>query len=339
MQLKFLVFFSFSILLSQMFLFYFAVSFVGLSRAITPQEYCSSRQSNVQGKPIYLNYWDDYYDYDLRVPINSSEGCCSMCSEASYYDCNAWSYCNKKEGCGTGCSSYMKDWKNALDSGDNTWLDQYGPEVYSDKSRQVDGQCGDKWPYKTCTLKKLATPSDKNSYKEITEGKAAEGWVSGVLSEPDYPGWMCQYNVPEKCCIPPYDPVYQCAGAWCGAEEANLVGAELLVLDVDDGVYHRYGGQYGDTPHSCCEMCRSGGCEGWTYCNRVEGCGSGCKAFLEKLYNERGGEGPPLRTECTDNDAFPFRMCSLKKISGTDYSMKSGKGEEGWVSGIVLPVS
>eukprot|EP01026_Neomeris_dumetosa_P009018 TRINITY_DN1297_c0_g1_i1.p1 TRINITY_DN1297_c0_g1~~TRINITY_DN1297_c0_g1_i1.p1 ORF type:complete len:339 (-),score=44.05 TRINITY_DN1297_c0_g1_i1:223-1239(-) len=327
----------------------FTVQVLSLDPPITPQEFCNIQNSNVQGKLVYLNYWVDsvyltvepgyiYYGYAGRETIDSPEECCHACSDQPSWDkCNAWSYCDNPDGCGEGCADYMAQWKKAVNDGDDAWVDKHAPKIYTDESREMDWQCGDKWPYKTCSLKYV---EDVDNAKQVTQGQAAKGWKSGLaLKDSDYPSWMCQNDVPDACCDGPYPPKYECANGWCGAVQANLIGAELITLDVDSGVYHRYEGPSGDTPETCCQICQSDDeCEAWTYCNREEGCGSGCEETIQAIH-EADVFKPRLETSCTDNNAFPFRLCSKKKISGTDYKMDSkGTDNEGWVSGILLPL-
>eukprot|EP01026_Neomeris_dumetosa_P034859 TRINITY_DN27922_c0_g1_i13.p2 TRINITY_DN27922_c0_g1~~TRINITY_DN27922_c0_g1_i13.p2 ORF type:complete len:273 (-),score=26.57 TRINITY_DN27922_c0_g1_i13:226-1044(-) len=256
----------------------------------------------------------------------------------SPYGCNAWSYCTKEDGCGEGCSNYIKQWKTAINKGDSDWQNKYAPEQWTDESRQMDGQCGDKWSYKTCTLKRL----DKNNVMEIKEGKAADGWVSGVVEQVEYPGWMCQYDIKPGCCGPPKEPDYECADSWCGAVKANLVGAKLLSLDANKGYYTKYGGRLGDTPDSCCAECRENPeCDAWTYCNRQEGCGNGCQKTVETLNVGLLGTSNMLSPNsiCTDSGAYVFRLCSLKKVADSDYSLvpQEGDKDQGWVSGVLIP--
>eukprot|EP01025_Chloroclados_australasicus_P023511 TRINITY_DN237_c0_g1_i1.p1 TRINITY_DN237_c0_g1~~TRINITY_DN237_c0_g1_i1.p1 ORF type:complete len:310 (-),score=15.72 TRINITY_DN237_c0_g1_i1:369-1298(-) len=297
---------------------------VVLSLHVTAQT-CSYESGNLQGRIVYLNLasYDSGYEY-----IDSAEDCCNACNQKAETSCNAWTYCDDPNGCGLGCNDYMDQWRSARDNEDWDWIDKFAPYYWIYESLQKDSECGDKWPYKTCSLK----VSDHHS-RFVENAPAAEGWVSGHTGWKDkdsiYAYFACGYNVPP---VYPQTPVmYQCPDDSCGARQSNIQ-AELIQLDVDAVTYKQFKGMVASTPAECCESCRSTSeCGIWVYCSREDGCGSGCQQFVDQL-NANNPE-QPLSGVCTGDDKYRYRMCSLKKNG--EYVEKTGFSERGWVSGVL----
>eukprot|EP01023_Acetabularia_acetabulum_P060709 TRINITY_DN729_c0_g1_i7.p1 TRINITY_DN729_c0_g1~~TRINITY_DN729_c0_g1_i7.p1 ORF type:complete len:367 (+),score=42.65 TRINITY_DN729_c0_g1_i7:135-1103(+) len=292
----------------------------------------NKRDSNLQGRLVYINI----ATYRTDESIHSADDCCKACDKFDWL-CTGWSYCNDPNGCGTGCSQYMSSWKEARDNW-NPFIDNYAPLDYTEESMQADMSCGDKWPHKTCSFKLV-----DGSSTEITQGIEASGWISGDTGVMYEDSWKCSFNDPRGCCgLSP--ALYQCADSTCDIRQSNIQ-ADLLQFDVNFERYARYGGTIGASPLECCNLCKErDDCDAWVFCNREEGCGSGCKATIQDLNDMYDGtqllSTNPLaklseQKLCTDDDRFEFRLCSLKKFKDGQYSeVTQGEAALGWVSGI-----
>eukprot|EP01024_Parvocaulis_polyphysoides_P057866 TRINITY_DN6180_c2_g1_i2.p1 TRINITY_DN6180_c2_g1~~TRINITY_DN6180_c2_g1_i2.p1 ORF type:complete len:322 (+),score=45.27 TRINITY_DN6180_c2_g1_i2:171-1136(+) len=288
----------------------------------------SKRDGSIQAELIYINI-DDYFGY---TPTNTPEDCCKSCDEISAR-CNAWRFCNDPSGCGTGCKDYFDEWQNARKNNNTAWINKNAP-IFSGNE---DWTCGDKWPYKTCSF----YIADTNS-KHINQGAQASGWVSGDKGVIGVPAWKCSFNDPPLCCGP-ITPMYECADDSCGIRK-SFIQADLLKFDQNLDVFRKYGGKYGSTPGSCCDICKENSeCDAWVFCNRKEGCGTGCRETVEQL-NKQGGNAfgalnPSTKLDvektCTKDDRFVFQSCQTRKFENGQYTeITSGEAALGWVSGI-----
>eukprot|EP01025_Chloroclados_australasicus_P020299 TRINITY_DN213_c0_g1_i7.p1 TRINITY_DN213_c0_g1~~TRINITY_DN213_c0_g1_i7.p1 ORF type:complete len:326 (-),score=20.71 TRINITY_DN213_c0_g1_i7:276-1253(-) len=289
-----------------------------------------SENSNLQGEVVAL----DYKLYNSDAHIYSAQDCCNACNSIPE-DCNSWTFCEDPNGCGTGCSKYMQEIANGGQSTFYSTLSGYS----SIKLEEVF-QCGDKWPYQTCSLK----VSD-HSTQEITQGSAAQGWRSGDNGWRTRPTWTCSYDVWRIGYAGPEHPkMYECADDSCGPRQSNLQ-AKLLDLDVDTGKYTvqqlstpdiRISFTLGGSPLECCQECKDNhSCDAWVFCNNENGCGSRCRETIQEI-NQANLTGKQYSESlCTAENKFGFRMCSLKQFENGQYSeIKSGVNAKGWVSGI-----
>eukprot|EP01025_Chloroclados_australasicus_P065929 TRINITY_DN900_c0_g1_i1.p1 TRINITY_DN900_c0_g1~~TRINITY_DN900_c0_g1_i1.p1 ORF type:complete len:316 (-),score=25.97 TRINITY_DN900_c0_g1_i1:853-1800(-) len=287
---------------------------------------CSYESGNLQGKVAYLNLYNYYSGYEY---IDTPEECCQACYEMSA-SCNSWTYCDDPNGCGTGCKVYVDEWGAAWDREDWDWIQTYAPVAFNEESLERDSQCGDKWPYKTCSLK----VSD-HSYDFIQDGPAAAGWVSGHTGWKDKSTFACMYNKPARCCAPIILDIYQCPDDSCGARSSNiqaeLITLDVNALDINTNSFRGYGGMNGSTPAECCQFCQNDqDCGFWVFCAAEEGCGSNCQEFVDEVNSN--SDAQPLYGICNNADKYRYRMCSLKKKG--EYVELTGDDQAGWISGI-----
>lgn len=119
----------------------------------------------------------------------------------------------------------------------------------------------------------------------------------------------------------------QCVGDICNPFLGNIKADTLLEIDVNREYPQAqpHISPQVSTAAQCCKACMDrAGCNAWTYCAGVEGCGIGCSDELLRPYGS-----------CIE-DRYPPFLCSLKVVrdpSAPELWLEDGSQ---WVSGVVL---
>lgn len=125
------------------------------------------------------------------------------------------------------------------------------------------------------------------------------------------------------------------AGADCAAVNRNL-RAQVLVLNINSWTKSN-GAQNPPqvtTAAACCDECkRTPGCSGWTFCYKLDGCGSGCQPTGPQDAQHQRCEAHGPYATCTPEGKYPAFTCSLKRVE--DRSNITYWDGEDWTSGVL----
>lgn len=132
-----------------------------------------------------------------------------------------------------------------------------------------------------------------------------------------------------------------CAREECNAVQGNIQGT-TVVLDAWLSIRGSSCKKTQWTVSECCALCQeSPSCNAWSFCNNLEGCGTGCVASL----HEHKASETPMHTispvtytrrlnpdhHCTAAGAWPYQTCSLRFVEeGADPDSPPLMRGEGW---------